>query len=455
MQAARLDERRTLERFKAKTRGSAELHRRAIQVMPGGVMAGIKFFEPYPVFMNKARGSRVWDVDGNEYVDYLMSYGALILGHGHPAVKRSLEAALQTYGTTVIGTPSRAELEYGETLRDIYHKDGLLRFTNSGLESTLLAVRLARAFTGKKMVAKFEGHYHGAVDRLLFSCSPEKGAFGRAESPGPIADSADVDESILSESLVLPFNDWAATESLLTKASGKLACVIMEPFEEGVIAGEKGFMKSLRGLTNDLRIPLIFDEVKTGFRVKIGGATEYYGIVPDVACLGKIIGGGLPIGAVVGEREIMGLLDPRRESWERVFHSGTFNGNPLSLTVGMTTVEELRGPSVFEKMCATTENLKRSFSALLDERQISHIIAGEGAMFNIYITDGPVRSYRDTEASDLRFRRFLDLELIARGVYLKPENRFCLSTAHTAADVDLTKQKFAESLDAILATGPS
>jgi glutamate-1-semialdehyde 2,1-aminomutase len=455
VQVGRVDEQGVLGRFRARTRKSSELFHNASSVSPGGVMAGIKFFEPYPIFMKRAEGSHIWDVDGNEYVDYLMSYGALILGHGHSVLRSSVDSVLDTVGTTVMGTPTELEARFGGTLRDMYHKDGMMRFTNSGLEATLLAVRLARAFTGKRNVAKFEGHYHGAVDRLLFSYAPDPRSTGPRESPVPVADSADVSEGILSESLVLPFNDWVGTEALLTGHAKELACVIMEPFEEGVIAGERRFMEELRKLTLDLRIPLIYDEVKTAFRVRPGGASEYYGITPDVTCLGKIIGGGLPIGALVGETQMMELLDPRQPRSKRVFHSGTFNGNPLSLAVGEATVEEIISAGKFDSLVSTTETLKRSVATALKKRGISHTIAGEGAMFNIYLREEPVRNYREAMASDLRLRKFLDLELVNIGVYLKPQNRFCTSTAHALDDVKQTGAKFAEALDAVLPTDAS
>ena len=333
MQPAHLDEQGVMGRFHARTKKSAALFRKATRVSPGGVMAGIKYFDPYPIFMSRARGSHVWDVDGNEYTDYLMSYGALILGHGAAEVRSSMERALTARGTTVFGTPTDAEVEYGGTLRDIYHPDGMMRFTNSGLEATLLAVRIARGYTKRRKVAKFEGHYHGAVDRLLYSYAPGASDSGKPRSPTPVADSSDVDPEMLRESLVLPFNDWASTEKLLSENSRELACVIMEPFEEGVIPGEKGFMRNLRRLTRDLRIPLIYDEVKTGFRVRIGGASEFYSIYPDITCLGKIIGGGLPIGAVVGDAEMLGLLDPRVPGSGRFFNSGKFILMPVSFSV--------------------------------------------------------------------------------------------------------------------------
>ena len=450
MQAKQVDESKALAKYESKTKKSAELFRAASTVTPGGVMAGIKFFEPYPVFMERANGAHLWDVDGNEYVDYLLSYGALILGHGPKAVKKAITSTLEARGTSVMGTPTKLESEYGTTLRDIYHKDGMIRFTNSGLEATLLAVRLSKAFTGKRKVAKFEGHYHGAVDHFLFSYSPDPGKAGNPESPVPIGDSLDVDEGMLSDSVTLPFNNWKGTEKILTERSNEIACVIMEPFEEGVIPAEPPFMSNLRKLTNDLRIPLIFDEVKTGFRVRRGGAGEYYSVTPDITCLGKIIGGGLPIGAVVGDSEVMKQLDPRKENRRKVFHSGTFNGNPLSLAAGKATVEEVSQKGKFQGLTKNTDALKRALGRELAARGVPHDIEGEGAMFNIYLTENRVRNYRDARSSDLKLRRLIDLQLISRGVYLKPENRFCTSLAHSATDFKMTAEKFGESLDEML-----
>ena len=450
MQSVQVAEAEVIARFRKRTPESAEMFRRACEVTPGGVMAGIKFFEPYPIFMSRAKGSYVWDVDGNRYVDYLLSYGALVLGHGDETVMKSMSSALDSFGTTVMGTPTALESEYGGMLRDLYHRDGMIRFTNSGLEATSLAARVARGFTGRRKVAKFEGHYHGAVDRLLYSYAPDVSHAGSPESPTPIGDSVDVDEGMLAESVVLPFNNWRGTERAIRENSEKLACVIMEPFEEGVIAARADFMADLRGLTRDLGIPLIFDEVKTGFRVRLGGATEFYSVTPDLTCLGKIIGGGVPIGAVVGDGEIMKQLDPRRASGGKVFHSGTFNGNPLSLSVGRATVEKISRRGRFESLVGRTDSLKAAMSKRLDSHAIPHAMAGEGAMFNFYLTDREVRNYRDAKSSNLGLRRLMDLDLISRGVYLKPENRFCLSLAHSEDDVKNTAGRFSDVLDALL-----
>jgi glutamate-1-semialdehyde 2,1-aminomutase len=448
MQSRQLDEKSVIESYKKRTRGSAALFEKAQRVSPGGVMAGIKFFPPHPLFMRKASGSRTWDVDNNEYIDYLMSYGALILGHGHPSIKRAVDSVLQDIGTTVTGTPTEVEVEYGRMLLDLYNRDGLLRFTNSGLEATLLAVRLARAYTRKRRVAKFEGHYHGANDQLLVSYKPELAAAGGPDSPKPVSDSMEVDGLQLADSLVLPFNDWESTERLIRENAGKLSCVILEPFEDGVIPGERAFMTDLRRLTADLRIPLIYDEVKTGFRVRLGGASEFYSIVPDITCLGKIIGGGLPVGAVAGNREIMNLLDPRGAKGATVFHSGTFNGNPLVMSAGMATVETLMSDGKFGRIVANTDSLKKRFAASLAGHQIQAAVVGEGGMFGYFITAGDVKNYRDAERSDLRFRRILDLATICEGVYVKPTGRYSVSLAHSDDDLRLTAERFEQALDA-------
>ncbi len=450
MQVSRTAEERVTDLFRTRTPNSAKMFEKAKSVSPGGVMAGIKFFEPYPVFVSSAEGSHLVDVDGNNYVDYLMSYGALILGHGHESVKEAASNSLQLYGTTVTGTPTPLEVEFGGELLDIYHPGGLLRFTNSGLESTMLAVRLARAYTGKRMVAKFEGHYHGAVDDLLVSYSPTAFGWGDAREPVPVRDSSEVSQQDLENSLVLPFNDWDATEELLRKNATSLACVILEPFEEGVIPGEVSFMRSLSSLTGDLGIPLIFDEVKTGFRVRLGGASEFYSTVPELACLGKIIGGGLPVGAVVGSREIMGLLDPSHRHEKSVFHSGTFNGNVMTMALGKATINKLREDGNFGKICGHTDDLKRAISDSLATAGVQFQMIGEGAMFNFYLTNDSVRNYRDTQGSDLKTRKLLDLGLIGRGVYLKPATRFCLSLAHSSDDIRKTAEIFDESVRQIL-----
>ncbi len=449
-----IDEKKILSEYRTRTRASMKLFEKAEGINPGGVNANIKFFKPYPIFMRGAKGSKITDEDGNEYIDYLLTYGALILGHGSEPIRRAVERVLDRFGTTVTGTPTGIEIEYGELLAGLYSKGGLIRFTNSGLEATLLAVRLARAFTGRTAIAKFEGHYHGANDRLLVSYRPPSESSGERSSPKPVSDSLDVGMDIIAETIVLPFNDFESTEKLLTANAGRIACVIMEPFEDGVIPAKRDFMSKLKRLTEELGILLVFDEVKTGFRIRIGGAAEYYSVTPDISCLGKVIGGGFPVGAVVGRCDIMSLIQPGDSSGGRsVFHSGTFGGNPVTLSAGLAAVEELMKDGNFERLSRRTESLRRAMASSLAEHQIPAVALGEGSMLNIYLGVERVENYRDTLSSEIRLRSLLDLAMICKGIYTKPGNRYCLSLSHSDDDIVSTTEKFNEVLDEAISEG--
>lgn len=443
-------EQRILRRFADRTRISHQLLTDAMRVVPGGVNGNVKFFSPNPIFMKSALGCKIRDVDGNEYIDYVMCYGALILDHGHVAIQEAVKAAFRNYGTWAFGTPTRLESEYGQMLLDLYNKDGMIRFTNSGLEATLLAVRLAKAYTGRSKIGKFEGHYHGSNDHLLVSYRPDLDEAGDRLRPVGQPDSIDVTNDVLTKTVVLPFNEWEATERLIMQNSKDLACIILEPFEEGYIQGDRLFMNSLRTLTQDLKIPLTFDEVKTGLRLRLGGASEFYSITPDITCLGKIIGGGFPIGAVAGKQEIMSMLDPTQSAKKRVFHSGTFNGNPISLTAGKTTIETLQKDRNFQQIVHRTNLLKEGFEEKLRRAGLDHRILGEGALFSVVFTKDPVKNYRDLQGSNLQLRRILDFMLILGGVYLKPLERLSLSLAHTQEDVFQTIEKLDEALNELV-----
>ena len=448
-------EERVSRQFSDRAKLSKQLLTNAQRIIPGGVSANIKFFSPNPLFMKKAAGAKIYDVDGHEYTDYLMCYEAQILGHSHPAMREAISKVFQDYGTSAFGTPTQLEAEYGRTLLDLYNQNGMIRFTNSGLEATLLAVRLAKAFTGKLKIGKFEGHYHGSNDHLLVSYRPNVSDAGNASRPLGRPDSKDVDESVLAKTVVLPFNEWESTERLIVENHRELACVILEPFEEGYIPGDQRFMKSLRALTQDLEIPLIFDEIKTGFRIKLGGAAEFYSITPDVTCLGKIIGGGFPIGAVIGREEIMKTLDPSSSDKMRVFHSGTFNGNPISLGTGKAVVETLQENKNFQQIVDKTNLMKEGFEKRLSRTGLHHKMLGEGGLFSFAFTEDEVKNYRDLQKSDLKLRRILDLMLILRGTYVKPMERFSLALAHTEEHILQTLQALDAALDELLSSHDS
>ncbi|MCI4371318.1 MAG: aminotransferase class III-fold pyridoxal phosphate-dependent enzyme, partial [Thermoplasmata archaeon] len=308
----------TSEDLLARTRSSKAYATRARRSMPGGVTAGVKYFDPYTIAMKKADGCRLWDLDGNAYIDYCLSFGPLILGHGHPRVMRAIRDALSSAGTTMFGTPHEAEAAYAERLLKIFHPDGKMRFTMSGTEATIHAVRLARAYRQRPMIAKFEGHFHGGVDELLVSNTPSKAETDRG--PVSISGSQGTPDYVLKNTLVLRFNELEETEARIRAHAERLSCVILEPVERSYIAPDLDFLKGLREITARHDIPLIFDEVMSGFRLTFGGAQHAYGVTPDLTCLGKIIGGGLPCGSFLGRSDILDIADPADGKF---FHSST------------------------------------------------------------------------------------------------------------------------------------
>ncbi len=414
---------------------SGDLFRRAEISLPGGVDGNIKFRAPFPIFLSKARGSHIWDVDGNEYIDYNLSYGALILGHSHPVIIKSIKDALNSYGTILFGNPNVSEIDFAELLLSIFFKDGKARFTNSGMEATLLAVRLGIAYTGKRKVGKFDGHYHGANPLLLSNYRPKNGR-GETGAIMKEGDSMEAKGDLLDNVVILPFNDIEGTKEILERED--VGTIILEPFEDGYIPANLDFMNFLRQYTKERGIVLVFDEVKTGFRVRIGGAVEYYSLKPDLICLGKIIGGGTPIGAVLGKTKIMDLLDPRRENELRVFHSGTFNGNPLSMSLGIATVNELISGNNFLKIQRLSDELRKEISGVLSDLGISHRMYGEGGIVNYTLSDDIIKTYRDISKKNMENRRKIDSMLTGMGVYLIPGSRFSLSIAHSESDISET-----------------
>jgi len=427
--------------FGARTKASKAYADRARKSLPGGVTASVKYFDPYPIVMRKAKGARLWDVDGNEYVDYCLSFGPLILGHGHPRVMKAIRDTLQDTGTTMFGTPHELEATYAERLLGIFHPDGKMRFTLSGTEATLHAVRLARAYRRRPVIGKFEGHFHGAIDELLVSHIPsraeaEKGLF-------PVAGSRGTPDHVLQNTLVLPFNDLEETERRIKARADDLACVILEPVERSYIAPDREFLRGLREVTQAHDIPLIFDEVMSGFRVTFGGAQHAYGVTPDLTCLGKIIGGGLPCGAFLGRRDLLDVADPAKGEF---FHSSTFAGYPIAMAAGMVTLDELGKRGAFESLLARTRSLVGGIERLFSEHRIAVQVPTVGTVFSILFSDRPPRTYRDTLVADADRRKRFDLSLLEHGVFVKPAKPFYLSTAHD----DLTIHRSLEAFEAVV-----
>lgn len=426
------------------TKASRAYADRARRSLPGGVTANVKYFEPYPIAMRRAQGCRLWDLDGNEYIDYCLAFGPLILGHGHPDILRAIRDTLTSAGTTMFGTPHELEASYAERLLRIFRSDGRLRFTVSGTEATIHAIRIARAYRRRPMIGKFEGHYHGGVDEFLVSHAPPRSRSG--DDLRPIPGSLGTPGHVLDNTLVLPFNDLPRTEARIHQHADRLAGVILEPVERSYIAPDPDFLRGLREVTSRLDIPLIFDEVMSGFRLGFGGAQHAFGVVPDLTCLGKIIGGGLPCGAFLGREDILGLADPAVDGF---FHSSTFAGYPLSLAAGMATLDRLERPGVFDGLLETSQSLVSGIEGILAAGGTAAQAPRVGTVFSILFMDGTLRGYRDTLRADEEKRAALDTALLERGVFVKPGKPFYLSTAHDSRAIKESLDAFGEALSAI------
>ncbi len=434
--------------YRARTPRSERLFQTAREYLAGGISANVKFFAPYPPTFERAAGAAMWDVDGNRYVDFLLVYGAVILGHGHPSILRAVQDQLAEDGTPVFGTPHKRELEMAQLLRRLVPSAERVRFTNSGLEATLLCLRLASAFNGRPRVAKFEGHYHGAHDQVLVSYAPALDRAGAAEEPTPVADSLGLPASVLEGTVVLPWNDWESTSRLVRLHARELSAIILEPVQGGYIPPEPGFLERLRDLTAKLEILLVFDEVKTGFRLGLGGAQSRFGVTPDVTALGKILGGGFPVGAVVGRADVVELARPGHGG-DTVFHSGTYNGHPTAMAAGLAVLRELERPGVYDRLEALTADLKDRIGAAARRHGVALQTPGVGPVFGLVLADRAPRDYRELARADGARRRVLDLRLLVNGVYSRPQDRFNLSLAHTDEDIAAAGEAFDRALEVL------
>lgn len=444
--------------FYERTPKSAEMFKQASEVVPGGVTANIKHFAPYPILMEKGKGSKLTDVDGNVYIDYLLCYGALILGHGHQAINDAVLRQMNEAGTMVFGTPHVLETTMAAKLAELYNGIEMVRYTNSGLEATLLAIRTAMGYTGRTKLAKFEGHYHGGYDQVLLSVNPEASIAGDAKSPTPVPESLGLPDYYVDNTIILPFNDLEATERILRTYAQDIAGVILEPIQGGFIPAEPEFMLGLRKITEELGIVLIFDEVKTGFRISIGGAQQVYGIKPDLTALGKVLGGGFPVGAVGGKKEMMMISAPdgardiltagadNQSKQDSLYHSGTYNGHPAILAAGLSTIAFLEKKGTMETLFTRTRRLRDELEKLYRSCGISMQTIGMGSIFNIILTDEAIRNYRDMSRADTKLRKRLDYELLTLGIYTKPLNRYSMSVVHSEEDINDTLEAHEEAI---------
>ncbi|HXX88457.1 MAG TPA: glutamate-1-semialdehyde 2,1-aminomutase [Candidatus Acidoferrum sp.] len=414
------------DEYVSRTSRSRSLYERAKRVLPTGVSYGIRYFAPYPFYTKKARGSKLYDVDGNEYVDFWLGHTALILGHGYPqviaAVKRQLDDGTQ------YGTSHELELDLAEQIVKMVPSVHMTRFTNSGTEANMYAVRLARAYTGKNKIAKFEGGWHGGYDALQVG----------VKYPFTLPESAGLTTTATQETLLLPFNDAAGVEAKLSQEK-EVAAVIVEPVlgGGGGIPAERTFLKALRELCDERGILLIFDEVITGFRLSPGGAQEYYKVTPDLTVFGKIMGGGFPVGAFGGLKEIMERVDTLKYKRPHFsFHGGTFSANPITMTAGLTTLRILENGKLIDKLNAVGERVRKQMTKIFEEKDIAAQITGTSSLFNVHFTKEKVTDARGVSESDLRRQNECDLNLIRNGIFKLPTHTAALSTAHSETDIE-------------------
>jgi glutamate-1-semialdehyde 2,1-aminomutase len=435
---------RELNEYLTKTARSRALHEEALAVMPGGNSRTTTFFDPYPFYAQRGQGAYVWDVDGVARVDFNGNYTSLILGHAHPDVVQAVqEAAAQGVS---FPAPTEAEVRLAELLTRRVPSMERVRFTNSGTEATMNAVRLARAVTGRPKIAKFEGAYHGTHDWVLVSVTPEARAAGSRRRPKPVPWSAGLPPAVLKHVVVLPWNDPDACERILEREARHLACVLVDPLLGigGIIPPAEGFLPRLRELTERHGILLVFDEV-ISFRVAPGGAQERFGVRPDLTTLGKIIGGGLPVGAFGGRADLMAAYDPRRAG-ARIPHGGTFNANPLTMAAGLATLKRLT-PEAYARLDALGDRLRNGVSRLLASTRRRGQVSGVGSLFCLHWTSAPLTDYRSSRPRDPAMPGRIFLALLNEGIVLSPRGLGACSLAMTEEEID----RFVNALARVLA----
>ena len=425
----------------SRSKDEAELLDLASRRLPGGVLGTSRFRDDLAFVVKRAEGARLWDVSGREYIDYLLGSGPMFLGHGHPAVVRAVTEQMQ-HGTTYFLVNGPAIRLADEICRAVPCGEQV-RFTSTGSEATFFALRVARAFRQRDKIMKFEGGYHGSHDYALMSQTPKSPkAF-----PAAVPDSAGIPHAIEGEVLIAPYNDLPTVEALLAVHADSLAAVIVEPFQR-IIPPAEGFLKGLRASTQRYGIPLIFDEVVTGFRFAYGGAQEFYGVTPDLATYGKIVGGGFPLAALAGRADIMGCFDPRLDGkGDFVSQVGTLNGNPIAAAAGLASLAELRKPGVYDRVRTIGGALMAGLAEHAKKTGVTAQVVGHPTCFDIFFTDTRIVDYRATLTNDLAKLRRFNEECLRRGV-LKGATKIYVSCAHTEADVEKTLSVFKSALEA-------
>jgi glutamate-1-semialdehyde 2,1-aminomutase len=416
---------------------------RACRVIPGGVNSPARAFGGVggePPFMERAERQYLYDIDGNQYIDYIGSWGPMILGHGHPSVKGAIAEALEK-GTS-FGAPTERETAIAEAVVAAVPSVEKVRFVSSGTEATMSAVRVARGVTGRNKVVKMAGHYHGHVDALLVQAGSGATTLGTPNSPG-------VTEGAAADTVLCPFNDADAVDEVFGHYPGQVAAVLLEPVagNMGLVPPEPGYLERLRELTEEEGAILLFDEVMTGFRLALGGAQERFGVTPDLTALGKIIGGGLPAAAYGASAKVMDFVSPAGP----IYQAGTLSGNPLAMAAGLATIEVLRDDPPYDHLEALSARLEDGLRRAATDAKVPHVVQRVGSMLTLFFHDGPVRNYDDARHSDTGlFGRFF-WQMLRRGVYL-PCSQFeamFVSAAHDEGNIDHTARAAAEALKEI------
>ncbi len=419
---------------------SSELFKEAKKYIPGGVNSPVRAFKSVgrePLFIKKGQGSHIFDVDGNEFIDYVCSWGPLILGHAHPQVLAAVQEVLQK-GTS-FGAPTELEVEIAKQVVKAVPSFDEVRMVSSGTEAVMSALRLARGYTGRSKILKFDGCYHGHSDSMLVAAGSGVATLGIPGSPG-------VPESVAGETIIVDYNDLETVERLIEERHEEIACVMVEPIagNMGVVPPKPGFLEGLRKVTKEYGVLLIFDEVITGFRVAYGGAQELYGVTPDLTCLGKIIGGGFPVGAFGGKKEIMEYLAPVGP----VYQAGTLSGNPVAMAAGLATLKILANGDIYKKLEQKSAKLFNGLEKAAQEAGIGVCINKVGSMGTMFFTNAQVVDYKTAKTSDTdKYGKYFR-NMLERGVYLAPSQfEACfISLAHSSEDIEKTIDSARSSL---------
>ena len=437
-----------LRNYRDRSVKSRKLWNEAIACMPSGSTRSSVFYAPYPSYAKKASGSQIEDVDGNRRIDYCYNFTSLIMGHQHPAVTKAIRNQLEN--GTVFGAPTELEVIHSSTLKSRMRSLDKVRYTVSGTEACMFAVRLARAFTNKKKIAKFEGGYHGTSDFASVSVHPNSP--GTVKKIAAVVDTAGLLPEIVENTIVMPFNDFDTTSSIVRKYRNSLACIIVEPIMRG-ISPLRDFLPSMRELADELDIPLVFDEVITGFRISPGGAQEKYRVRPDLTVMGKIIGGGFPIGAIGGREDIMSMMaqgsEFPRPSGSKVPHAGTFNAHPITLAAGLATLKELTA-DVYKELDQSAEEIRTSLTKIISDLGVNVQCTGVGSLFDVVFTGKRIIDYKSHHTGNLLLRRCFDLDLLNRGVFMPPTHFGCTSAVTKHEEIDTSLQAMKDTLTLLL-----